>query len=324
MDNLILFDYLSATVKIPDTIYNNAVTNGFFFQYRLGMEDYQWEVLDGVRGFSQRLYFDGITIHLPSSKMPVCWLEMTGKGCRAFETYGFGNWSNLLKCLNQDGCAIKRLDVAHDDHTGILSMPCLIDDTLSELYVSKARKHEVIIGIDDTTHDRECSIYHGSPSSNTLIRIYDKAKQLELGKEHWIRTEIQLRDENAENAVKAFLDGDSIGDLFAGILLRYIRYVEDNQYDMNKWRWSMKPYWCDLVKDAEPIQIAATPGVEYNLSNLENFVFNQAGNAILTYINCFGVEQFISRVKEYKPYITNPKYRKLLEEIQNGVKRNSS
>lgn len=318
MDNLILFDWLSATCKRPDSIYTTDYDTGFFFQDMLGMNQVQWTVLDGVKGFGKRIYFDGINIHTPSDKMPFVWLEMSGKGCRSFESYGHGNWYQLFNDLFKYNCNIKRIDIAHDDHTGILSMPTIIDDTLNELYVSKARSHEVIIKMDDATHERACSIYHGSESSNTLIRIYDKAKQLELKKEHWIRTELQLRNENAENAIKAILFGNNIGDLFTGILLRYIRYVEANDSDMNRWRWPVKDYWAILCNDANPIRIASTPGVEYNFSNLEEFVFNQAGNAIKTYIDAFGIEQFISKVKEYKPYITNPKYRKLLEDLKNG------
>lgn len=318
MDNLILFDWLSATHKRPDEIYNCSDDDGSFFKVLLGMEDLQWEVLDGVKGFSKRHYFQGISIHTPSDIMPYSWLEMSGSGCRAYETYGFKDWKFLFTVLLDRKCHIKRLDIAFDDHTGVLDMPTLIQDTLDELYISKATSHEVIIGLDDRTHERSCSIYHGSNQSNTVIRIYDKAKQLDLGKEHWIRSEIQLRDENAENAVVSFFSGIPVGDLYTGILLRYLRYCEPCPTDYNKWRWSLKSYWADLVGDASPIQIASSPGVEYNLSNLENFVFNQAGNAIKTYIDAFGIDKFIDQVKLYKPYITNPKYRKLLEDIKSG------
>lgn len=329
MQNLILFDWLSATIKLPidrlyDAVdYNNSflrsdIEDGRLFIEMLGMGKYEFQKSDGVKGFSKRLWFDGISIHLPSEKMPLCWLEMSGQGCRAFETYGHGDWLELFQSLQNFKCNITRIDIAHDDHEGILKMPTLIEDTLNESYVSKARSHEVLIKMDDVTHERACSIYHGSQKSNTIIRIYDKAKQLDIKNEHWIRTEIQLRDENASGAVKEILSNCSVGDLFCGVLLRYIRYVEENPNDMNKWRWGIKDYWSNLVGNAAPIKVAATPGAEYNMTNLENFVFAQAGNAIKTYIEAFGIDKFVSKVKEYKPYITNPKYRKLLEDIQNA------
>lgn len=319
MENLILLDWLSATR--PRTPYDEE--NPFYNEVDalisdLGLTDYSFTVSDGVKGFGSRYWFDGINIHSPSSKLPYLWLEMSGSGCRAFETYGHGDWLLLLRYLIHNGWSIKRLDIAHDDHSGILDMPTLINDTLNELYVSKSNKHEVIIGMDDTTHERDCSIYHGSKNSNTLIRIYDKAKQLELSKEHWIRTEIQLRDDNAQGAALALVEGGSIGDLFTGVLVRYLRYIDNCDNDSNKWRWPIKDYWANLVDNAVPICVAQTPGVEYNFSNLENYVFHQAGNAIKTYIDAFGVDKFLDKVREFKPYITNPKYRHLLEEIQNA------
>ena len=318
MQNLILLDWLSATrARTPSDTINDDDT-GFSMIEALGMQECHFQIFDGVKGFSKRLWFDGISIHLPSHKMPYLWLEMSGSGCRAFETYGSGNWFALLNTLIQMGCNIKRIDLAFDDHSGILDMPTLINDTLSELYVSKSNKHEVIIGLDDLTHERDCSIYHGSKTSNTLIRIYDKAKQLELGSEHWIRCEIQLRDENAHNTALELLGGCDIGSLYCGILIRYLRYVDIVESDINKWRWPVKDYWSKLVDNAIPICVATTPGVEYNFSNLENYVFHQAGNAIKTYIDAFGIDKFLEKVKEYKPYITNPKYRHLLEVIQNA------
>lgn len=318
MPNLILFDWLSATKKRGDSLYTTDVDTGLFFMEALGMAHLQWNILDGVRGFSKRLYFDGISIHLPSDKQKCAWLEMSGSGCRAYETYGKGDWKELIEFIVSNECSVTRLDIAYDDHSGILSMPTLIDDTLNEMYVSKSRSHEVIIKMDDETHEKACSIYHGSQSSNTVIRIYDKAKQLDLGKEHWIRSEIQLRDENALNACKKYLAGDGIGQLYLGILIRYLRYVEENPLDINRWRWPIKDYWAELTQDAAPIAVASTPGAEYNICNLENFVFNQAGNGIKTYIDAFGIDAFITKLKEYKPYITNPKYRKILEDIKNA------
>ena len=172
MQNLILLDWLSATRPRTPTVNTNDDDTGFSMITALGMQDCHFQIFDGVKGFGKRLWFDGISIHLPSDKMPYIWLEMSGSGCRAFETYGHGSWHLLLNTLIQMGCNIKRIDIAHDDHTGILDMSSLINDTLNELYVSKSNKHEVIIGLDDTTHERDCSIYHFPHNTPLFPGVY--------------------------------------------------------------------------------------------------------------------------------------------------------
>ena len=74
--------------------------------------------------------------------------------------------------------------------------------------------------------------------SSVLIRIYDKAAERGLPEgQHWVRVELQLRDERAE----AFcFDPAPIGLLFRGVLVNYVRYVDDPGTDSNCWRWPMK------------------------------------------------------------------------------------
>lgn len=316
MENCIIIDYLSATLDCrddlpflyePSTIYT-------YFSDVLGISIDKFEVSNGVRGFDQRYWFDGINIFTPSDKMPFCWLEMSGCGCRAFESYGVGDWWYLLRNLN-DWCRFRRIDLAYDDHAGILPMSQMIQDTYLRQYVSKARKHKLIIGLDDTSSDLECSIYHGSESSDVMLRIYDKAMQLDRVGEHWIRSELQLRGDRAQNTVQALLDHHHFGDTYFGILNNYFRYVEPCDSDSNKWRWPVKDYWSEFIKDSSRIEIASKKGIEYNLQSLDHYVFHQAGNSILTALKIYGLDGFVSRLKDQRPFINNPAQIALLEKL---------
>lgn len=319
MENIILFDWLSATLNCSgefDLPYPYSLDHiEDFFIDGLGLDRNLFSVSSGVKGFGSRYWFDGINIHTPSEKMPYCWLEMSGSGCRAFESYGNGDWILLFRLLNE-WCSIKRLDIAYDDHSGILPMMQMVEDTNAGNYVSKARSHEIIIKINDCSPDRECSIYHGSQQSNTLLRIYDKARQLDRVGEHWIRSELQLRDDNAHHAVACLLAGADVGPLYFGILNNYFRYVEPDSGDSNRWRWPLKDYWSNFIEDASRIQIASKKGIEYNLQNLDHFVFYQAGNSILTAIRVYGLRGFVHRLKEVKPFVNNPQQIALLEKLE--------
>lgn len=317
MENLILIDWLSATLPLAEDWPCGDANDGSTFIELLGMQNVSFQVSDGVKGFSKRIWFDGVNIHLPSEKMPYLWLEMSGSGCRAFETYGHGNWKQLLNVVSQY-CNITRIDIAFDDHSGILDMSQLVLDTyFNPCFISKSHYHECCLSFDDRTGERGTSIYHGRESSNTLIRIYDKAAQLGYdSKDHWNRVELQLRNRNAQAFASSFLQSNNIGDLFCGVLLDYLRYCEPSDTDSNRWRWPVKDYWSNLVKDAVRIRLLTTPGAEYNIQNLENFVFSQAGNSIRTYIECFGVDRFMERLKETSPFDIPPKYKEILNKFK--------
>lgn len=132
----------------------------------LGLDDHKipWETSVKFRnGYPVQTYWNGITISYgaddekyysdPSkarNDMGIC-VNLSGTGCRAFETYGHGNWFRLFSYLLRDtDCIasgqyqfksynITRLDLAYDDHIGLLSMSQLEHDTRERNYVSRAK-----------------------------------------------------------------------------------------------------------------------------------------------------------------------------------------
>lgn len=84
MANKLLIDYLSVTSK--------AHSVGDVMAW-LGMSDVSWEEFEkGAHGYSRRKYFDGVNVFFQPSEANEykVWLEMSGAGCRTFETYGHG------------------------------------------------------------------------------------------------------------------------------------------------------------------------------------------------------------------------------------------
>ena len=62
------------------------------------------------------------------------WLEMSGQGCRAFESFGTGNYEALFQEVldNPSEMNLTRLDVAFDDHGGLLDIGQAAEDTITE------------------------------------------------------------------------------------------------------------------------------------------------------------------------------------------------
>lgn len=296
-ENIIIYDWLSFTCKTDDPNYIIEI---------LGLKQVPWETIKGARGYQDRLYFSCISIHFNGRPDMGVWCEMSGQGCRTFEELSSlpYKWDSLFATIARYQMNITRLDVAYDDHSGLLDINEIIQDTRAQEYVSKSDYWEII------ESSKGQSLQFGSPQSDVLIRIYDKARErnCEAGT-HWIRCELQLRRERAIAFTKLHLP---IGQAYCGVVINYLRFVDPDSTDSNKWRWPIKPYWGDFLENANRISIYEAPGEEYNLDRCEKYVINQAGNAIDAYIQIRGVDGFLDTLKSRKTR-SNPKYQRLVD-----------
>lgn len=296
MENIVLYDWLSFTSKVhtPED-----------FIIALGLSHVPWTVTKGARGYQERKYFSCISIHYNGRADMGIWCEMSGQGCRTFESLSQVGWDNLFAFIRENGLKITRLDVAYDDHSGILDIHRIVEDTQAGMYVSKSDYWETVMSSKGST------VQIGSPQSRVLVRIYDKAAERGKVDEHWIRCEIQMRDDRASQFTKIDMP---IGQAFAGVLLNYLRYVIPDA-DSNKWRWPMTDYWINLVEDAERISIYQAPGMEYNEERCKNYVVNQAGNAIDACIQMYGINEFTHMIKN-RGTARNPKYEMVVKQYR--------
>lgn len=317
-ENCILFDWVSITSKIHSP-------QDFIRLLGLDQPEIVWEDMRGAHSYQQRLYWERISIHYKGREDMGVWLEMSGQGCRAFETFGTGDYMRLFQEVfdEPDVVHFTRLDVAFDDHTGLLPIKQIADDTL-ELddgvpvhFVSKFRSCQVEWLHYDGDPRPGLSIYHGRKASDCLIRIYDKAAERHFFDRHWIRVELQLRDERAAAFAQQVVVGADIGQLYHGVIHNYLRYVDPDPSDSNRWRWPMKGYWSDFLGAAAPIRLWQQPGADYNILNCEDFVFRQAGPAVHTLLEIYGEEVFRRKLEEQRGPLS-PKYQHLLAQFPNG------
>lgn len=298
-ENVVLYDWLSFTSKkhTPEQLIE-----------ALGLSHCPWTQLNGARGYMDRLYFGSISIHFNGRDDMGVWCEMSGQGCRNFEDLSTlsGKWKDIFSFIHDNCLHITRLDVAFDDHTGLLDIDTIAKDTEEQRFVSRMKFWQT------TRSSQGVSVMIGSPQSKVRVRIYDKAAErgFDDGR-HWVRIELQLRDGRAEEFSKIPM---GIGEAFAGVLLNYLRFVEPDETDSNKSRWQMAEYWADLVGDIGRIKIFTYPGAEYNMESCRHYVFDMAGNAIDAMLQiCDDMEDFMTLLhsRHCKP---NPKYELLVKE----------
>lgn len=303
VDNVILYDWLTVSSKDDDPC--------SWFTL-LGMEDCAWEPMEhGRNGYRQGLYFGSVSIYYDGNPGMGSCLDMSGQGCRTFETYGSGDFDGLFRLFadHPDHYNMTRLDVAFDDHTGLLDMDQVFQDTIDREYVSKFRKARFEGENDDAREKAGKTVYFGSKKSDVMIRIYDKAYERGLPDDvHWVRVEMQLR---RERSLAFVVQPEPIGERFRGVLVNYVRFVDDAG-DSNCWRWPMKSYWADLIDGVARIRLYVKPGVEYNIHQLDMFVFGQAANAVAAAMQIYGVPFVVGRIVD-RDLSEHLKYKSLVD-----------
>jgi len=275
-ENIIIYDWLSFTSKIHNVEQIKEI---------IGFTNVTFYEIYGFYGYSKRITYEGVSIlydgHSPNMGIM---LDMSGQGCRTFETLGTGDWESLFELIKHNQSEklmnISRLDIAYDDHEGILDIPEICADTEAKRYISRTRNFEIINSSKGKT------VTHGSKSSGVYIRIYDKARERgHTDCRHWVRLELQLRDRNALGFIK---NDTEIGRKFLGVIYNYLRYITPSKTDTNKRRWVDTAYWQKFIQSTEKISVHQKVGMDYNELSLEAFVLHNSGNSINVFRKIYG------------------------------------
>lgn len=313
MENCFLFDWL--TVSFTDD-YGFADIIGI-----LGIDRCFEEQKTGSRlKYGHRLAFDGISVHYTedSDNRPnkgVC-LEMSGQGCRDFETFGKNDWVALFTDIAEMHGTITRLDVAYDDFTGVLPLDIIADMAKVGLFTARSKAYEVHYSYKQRD---KCglTVSHGSRTSDTFIRIYDKRAERNAWDEleHWVRCEIQMRKNCAQGFLDRLEELGSLGAAFTGVLQNYLTY-RCKTSDSNLSRSPAAPWWQRFVKDAEALRIHCTKGIDYNKDRLAAHI-DRNHNAIKTMILVEGLSSFLENNFGHTEPMPE-KYKRILQAEENG------
>jgi len=300
----VLVDWLSVSSKIhgSDTWIKD-----------LGLESETFDQRNGFYGYRLRLHFDGISIHYAGHNESMgTLLEMSGQGCRRFETSGSGDYERIFDDVaeNPGEMNITRLDIACDDTEGFLPL---------EYIAGKVRNGEFVSRWQDWSIEESSkglTVAHGSKKSDVYVRIYDKARERGFNDgQHWVRCELQLRDKLAARFAQLILQGKPVGEIYAGVMKNYLRYIEPDA--SRKERCSTSAFWERFLNNAEGIKIYEKPGVDYNLMNLHSYVVDQAGNSTWTLAQVIGWDG-VRKLLEEKAKKLNQNHRAIL--VKHGRK----
>lgn len=310
--------------KIP-WVYDQRFRNGY-------PEHFFWNNITISFGAdNERWYDDPAKIR---HDMGIC-VNFSGQGCRAFETEG-GDWLYLFKRFQGDipWSAVKesavdfcrvfkkdrrfnitRLDLAFDDHSDLIDIHRVELDVRDRNYVSKSTKTEITWSDDQDTDIQGLSVGIGSKKSKVYVRIYDKAAERGFKDRHWVRVELQLRDDRALVAMAQILHTQHVGRTVAGILRNYVTFRVPSA-DSNKSRWPVVYYWQRVIGTMEKLSLWISPGEPYNIHKSETWLKKQYGQLISTLSEIQDPGQLVKDCRELYPVAElAKKYRQILDDF---------
>lgn len=188
---------------------------------------------------------------------------MTGQGCRQYEALKATKhcWFQLLHTLSAASATITRLDLAIDNVDGALDLDaveaaCRNGEVRTLFKKSMTQEGISLLKAKETLGK---TLYLGSPTSRLKIRFYDKAAQLKINTQ-WVRCELQLMAERAQEAVKHLLKSLDVGQIAVAALNHYFTIV--NLDDSNKSRCSVKAWWSAWLTTTDKLKLTTMKAIK--------------------------------------------------------------
>lgn len=311
----ILIDNLSISFK-----YDNV---GNLYE-QLGLQDVNMQPKK-TRFFDCGEYFDGVLIAYNQDEnyeITGTFLDISGKGCRTIEQLNPGfDWFAFLNRYDsqiRDKTAhISRIDIACDVDDGSLTIGQIQKYSRAELYVCRSKC------LPDVRYMRTMEVYFGSPKSDRLLRIYDKALEQGIPDTDWLRLEFQFRNDNATSWYLNWCEHRDIGELYTGVMKDYLRFVSPPRgtsiktikQHSNQHRLPTVTWWERFIGEAERIPQLYLPGQQYTLERVTNYLTKYSGSSLKTYMIAHGgdLTDLLEAVKHCK---LNNKQKLMLAELE--------
>jgi phage replication initiation protein len=205
----------------------------------------------------------------------------------------------LLEAVLRLGAKVTRIDLAFDDKPALESdssalsfwqmFQCLQQGSVR----ARARGYNIVhdtvpIGEAFDPDRHGWTIYVGSRSSDSFIRIYNKAAEQDYTG-HWVRVEVQIKGDKAPAFCEAWGEHQFSSRFASSILLGLLKFTVPNPEDSNKARWDVQPWWVDFVGSMQGETLSIS-GKMQTAEGLRRWVKRQVAPALAVLDSVWGEE----------------------------------
>lgn len=248
------------------------------------------ELERGGMGYKKSLRYGNITIFYDGSENMGCHVEISGQGCRQYES-GNHSWIDLIALIQIENAKLTRLDIAIDTVDDSLRLSQINYALRRGRYRSQFTKTRQTTASDmtgDGLKNHSQTRYFGSGTSRVMFRVYDKAAQMGL-ETPWLRFELQLRDDRANLAADAILNRQDLGHVATGIINQYIAFIKLD--DSNKSRCTMLDWWANWLQHTDKLKIT-TQKAKKLVSEIQDYIKKQYAPTLAMIKKAVGISQF--------------------------------
>lgn len=192
-------------------------------------------------------------LHDGNEGMGTC-VDITGKGCRELEAEGrVQDYAEFVGDVMGIGGKFSRIDFAIDDREGIIDLDVIQQAAEEGRLSTHFRNWRVEEGWRVVGGGKEGgrTLYFGKRTSSVMVRIYDKAAQ-EGVPGHWVRVEIEAKDERAQALVEAFHARGM--QVVAEYLLALLDFKEQGEHSLRS-RWQTAAWWAALLDTTRKLRL---------------------------------------------------------------------
>lgn len=202
----------------------------------------------------------------------------------------------ILRDLRSMGFKCSRIDIAADDFEGRLNMSAIRQKVMRNEMVFRAQKvnedRALLGGAGDT-------FYFGKRGSRSFIRIYDKsAEQADLHKgvyTHWVRAEMEYRQERAEAAARLIaINWDTWHEMARGWFMAFLDFKVPGE-DSNKSRWLTCDWWAAFLENATKMRLVLDPEIR-TVETVKHWVDRQVTPSLYVLGQTIGYEDLFRMV----------------------------
>lgn len=214
--------------------------------------DELWLPIAGFCGYKRGVQRGAFRIYDQGNE--TVFMELKGEGCRqlAIEK-GIAteaDWQDWLQSFTDFGGRATRIDVAIDDHRGLVKIDTIVRKVLEDHLTTSFRTRETFTVFSRKTGKQQRSgVRFGGSQSDRKLLIYDKGFESGQGG-NWIRIEVQSRGNTARALALQFCEG-GFSRIAADIHARLsFRVPPRGVGRSDKLLWNECAWWSRLIGQA--------------------------------------------------------------------------